>query len=220
MTTDSRPWLLVDVDGVLNVDRNPTDSHNKGFHTIFVKVSETDNTVPYELVSRDEFNSMKSEWKNWKRAYRTAGNFIPAPTHNVYRVQLDPNLPARFQQLSEVFRLAWATTWENGANDVLLPYVGLSEPLPVIVFGDNRTVIGLHHWKSPKIVEWLPAGDSFVWIDDECSQYDVRFFDNAFGNRSRGRVLRTNPRLGLDDTTVNRLLNLVGINSVAEEDDE
>jgi hypothetical protein len=71
--------------------------------------------------------------------------------------------PQRLQQLAEVFKLVWATSWEYEANEVVGPLLGLA-PLPVIVFNDEARAG--ESWKLPAIKAYV--GDRpFAYIDDD-----------------------------------------------------
>lgn len=64
-------------------------------------------------------------------------------------------------QLSLIFELVWATTWEHTANESMSPVLGLPE-LPVIEFnrGSGDT------WKLPSVQEFV-ADQPMAWIDDD-----------------------------------------------------
>jgi hypothetical protein len=75
--------------------------------------------------------------------------------------------------LAEIFDLAWATSWEHGANRLIAPRLGLPDDLPVIVWpADAREAVapGLS-WKTAYLAEWV-GGRPFVWVDDEVNRYD------------------------------------------------
>ncbi|NUR87884.1 MAG: hypothetical protein HOY71_27690 [Nonomuraea sp.] len=71
--------------------------------------------------------------------------------------------------------LVWATTWEDEANAVLAPRLGLPR-LPVVRWPppdrDEREDrwFGLC-WKTRTLVEWA-GGRPFVWVDDEITDAD------------------------------------------------
>ncbi|WP_354697205.1 hypothetical protein DSM112329_02832 [Paraconexibacter sp. AEG42_29] len=84
---------------------------------------------------------------------------VPGHEHLRYRAET----PARLRRLSEVFRLVWATTWEEEANEVLAPLFGLP-PLPVIMFG-NEASLG-DSWKLPAIRRFV-VDRPFAYVDDD-----------------------------------------------------
>jgi hypothetical protein len=71
--------------------------------------------------------------------------------------------PALIQRLAERFELVWATSWEDEANDVVAPLLGIP-PLPVVRF-DGDVPLGVSY-KLPPIQKYV--GDRpFAWIDDD-----------------------------------------------------
>lgn len=105
----------------------------------------------------------------------------------LYRV--DPAHGGRLAALG--CRIVWATTWEDDANDLIAPLIGLPR-LPVVHWpppsttpppdaatapddgdrdGDGGDEPGGLHWKTRALVAWA-AGRPFVWIDDEITEAD------------------------------------------------
>lgn len=75
---------------------------------------------------------------------------------------LHPEVAAWLAELAEVFELVWATTWEDLANRVIAPALGLP-PLPAIEFDMDRH---LPTAKLPSVIEWV--GDRpCAWVDDD-----------------------------------------------------
>jgi hypothetical protein len=77
-------------------------------------------------------------------------------------VGFHPDAPGWLSDLAVVFELAWATTWEDRANDAIGPALGLPR-LPFIEFEMD------HRARTPKLrslVAWV--GDrACAWIDDD-----------------------------------------------------
>jgi hypothetical protein len=98
--------------------------------------------------------------------------------------------------LAEIFELAWATSWEHGANRLIAPRLGLPSDLAVIVWPpDPRQPPRKGSWKTPHIAAWV--GDRpFVWIDDEVNRYD-RFFLEAVEGIGPHLLHRVEPNIGL-----------------------
>lgn len=98
--------------------------------------------------------------------------------------------------LAETFELAWATTWEHGANRLIAPRIGLPSNLPVIVWpSDARQTRRRGSWKTAHIASWV--GDRpFVWIDDELNRYD-RFFLKSIDGLGPHLLHRVEPDRGL-----------------------
>ena len=75
---------------------------------------------------------------------------------------LHPEAGAWLRELAEVFDLAWATTWEDLANRVIAPSLGIAA-LPAIEFDMARH---LPTPKLPSVIAWV--GDRpCAWIDDD-----------------------------------------------------
>lgn len=85
---------------------------------------------------------------------------------HVYRLFFNPvNGPALWRLAAETgAELAWGTTWEEYANLVVGPLLGLPR-LPVAPMAD------FPH-KADGIVPWT-AGRPFVWVDDEPDAAEV-----------------------------------------------
>jgi hypothetical protein len=126
-----RPWLLIDVDGVLN-----------------------------PLVVADGFEIHELTPLGWTRP--------------PLQVQLTPRHGEWINAMTDVFDLAWATTWEESANLMIGPIVGIPE-LPVVPFDFDmaRRVWGIC-MKTPDVAEWV--GDRpFAWLDDMISDLDANW---------------------------------------------
>lgn len=128
-----KPWLLIDVDGVLNPLRV-----QPGF--------DIHRLAPIGWTGR--------------------------PLH----VQLTPRHGEMIMAMTDVFDLAWATTWEDSANALISPIVGLPADLPVVHFAWNAAA---EVWgiclKTPDVAQWV--GDQpFVWLDDGVGPEDVAWF--------------------------------------------
>ena len=101
--------------------------------------------------------------------------------------------------LAEVFELAWATSWEHGANRLIAPRLGLPDDLPVISWPANARAAtpptAKRSWKTPHIANWV--GDRpFVWIDDEVNRHD-RFLLESWDGLGAHLLHRVEPNLGL-----------------------
>jgi hypothetical protein len=78
-----------------------------------------------------------------------------------FRVRLNPAHGAALRELAASFELVWATTWEEQANELIGPRLGLAR-LPVICFDFSATG-GL---KWPAIAAAI--GDRpAVWLEDD-----------------------------------------------------
>jgi hypothetical protein len=118
-----------------------------------------------------------------------------------WRILLNAQHGAALRRLAERCDLVWATSWEQGANRLLSPLLGLPE-LPVIPWPDRTPVLG-GSWKTPYVARWV--GDRpFVWVDDEVGAEDQAAF--------RGRnqlVFPVDARTGLTDGDLSRLRKIL-----------
>lgn len=133
-----RPWLLIDVDGVLN-----------------------------PLVVADGFEIHELTPTGWV-----------GPALNV---QLSAQHGDWILALTDVFDLVWATTWEESANRLIAPIVGLPNDLPVIPFAEPRL---RHEWdisfKSPAVARYV-GSHPFAWLDDSITDADTEWFSTVEG---------------------------------------
>jgi hypothetical protein len=118
------------------------------------------------------------------------------------------------RELSAVYELAWATTWQERANTFICPLLGLPE-LPVVPVQEQGGP--LHdrcpEQRSPRDCcasrsDWFPilrhsAGRPFAWIDDVIPDRLL----HACANRMDRLLLRVDPGDGLRRRDVDRLLH-------------
>jgi hypothetical protein len=106
-------------------------------------------------------------------------------------VWIKPSHGEALRNLSSLFELVWATTWEHKANQIIGPALGL-EQLPVIEFNEGRAG---ETWKLPAVRRYV--GDRpFVWIDDELFMDAYRW---AEGLAQPCRLVRPMASLGMTD---------------------
>ena len=179
----ARPLLLLDVDGPLNPYRLLT---RRGHVEPKLRAGESRFTyLVHELEPTD-----------WIGTEKCRG--LVSPDHGRALIEL-----------TEVFTLVWASTWEESANELLSPLLGLPE-LPVIEWPDRArewALVDRHQgsWKSKHIAAWLTRyadGSPWVWVDDEITRADREWFHRHYGD-SRGALvpprwlLTIDPRHGL-----------------------
>jgi hypothetical protein len=116
-----------------------------------------------------------------------------APRGNPLLSRLDLGLGPRLLALG--CDLVWATTWQDEANEVLAPRLGLPR-LPVVRWPEHADAglpAGLH-WKTPALVAWA-ADRPFVWVDDEIGPMDRLWVDAQ--HQVPALLHRVDPRRGL-----------------------
>jgi hypothetical protein len=122
-----------------------------------------------------------------------------------FRVQvaLSESLAAAIRGLAERFDLVWASAWEERANSVLAPVLGLPR-LPAIEFSDLRGYRG-RSWKLGAIRASISPLSPLAWIDDEIYADALEWA----AARSRSGVptlaLPIDPSRGLCDGDLRRL---------------
>jgi hypothetical protein len=112
-------------------------------------------------------------------------------------VLVSDSIASMLRTLARTFDLMWASAWEERANRVLAPLLGLPK-LPVIEFSNLYGYQG-RSWKLGAIQASISPLSPLAWIDDE-------IYDDALGwaaFRSRGGVptlaLPIDPTRGLRD---------------------
>lgn len=157
MKSDGRkPLLLIDIDGPLNPYAAKATRRPAGYETHRVPM---DGDRP--AVSPDDL-------------------MTAAARRRTLRVWLNPGHGAMLRSLADVFELHWATAWEDAANRIVAPLIGLPE-LPVIHWGDyplvnrpltvlppyeetltalatgRRRSVEMLHWKTRSIAAYVAA---------------------------------------------------------------
>ena len=120
------------------------------------------------------------------------------------------DLPAVLAELGGRYELVWATAWENHANLILAPALGLPS-LPVVRFSDPAPGEVGHAWagrtwKLPSVQRF--AGQrSLAWVDDDLHADAYAW---AALRRIPAKLIRTDPRLALTDDHIRSLLAFAG----------
>ncbi len=158
-----KPWLLIDVDGVLNVWPNPARPDGDWAEHTVVNPA---NDVPYRL----HLNPAHGQW---------------------------------LLGLTDVFDLAWATTWNWTASTKIAPLIGLTVGLPNVPIPDPRYAevrYGLS-FKTPAVRFWLDGHERpAAWIDDDITPLDGEALsanDLDGGQRPPVLALNIDPSVGL-----------------------
>lgn len=120
--------------------------------------------------------------------------------------RIDPALGPRLAALA--CEPVWATTWEDEANTVVAPRIGLPE-LRVVTWPapseeEERDVRAGLHWKTRTLVGWA-AGRPFAWVDDEITDRDRCWV--AAHHDGPALLHRVDPALGLTDSGLRLLDN-------------
>ena len=123
-----------------------------------------------------------------------------------WNLLLNPQHAVELNALAETFDLAWASSWEHGANRLIAPALGLPSDLPVIVWppaariggrqgaggGARRTGLATDledaasplgagvSWKTSHVADWV-GERPFVWVDDEVGDADRAYLAGRAG---------------------------------------
>jgi hypothetical protein len=119
---------------------------------------------------------------------------------DVEPVRVCPDHGRLLGRLTARFDLVWATSWEDEANILLAPLIGLA-PLPVI----RCRVPGVgYHEKLPAIAAAV-AERPLVWFDD---LHSVTATAWAAGRAAPTALIHVDPAVGLTDEHVDHALDL------------
>ncbi len=114
-------------------------------------------------------------------------------------VLLSPAHGAWLRELSEVYELAWASTWEAWANQCIAPLLGIPA-LPWVACGGANS--GAPEGDFAPIMRHA-AGRPFAWVDDLIPPRLLR----RYADRSDVLLLPVEPGQGLRRRHVDRLLS-------------
>lgn len=107
-------------------------------------------------------------------------------------------------RLAGSFDLAWASGWEDRANDHLPHLLGLPGPLPFLRFersgGAGSSMRA--HWKLAAVDAYAPAR-ALAWIDDA---FDASCEQWAAARQAPTLLIATEPAVGLTDAQADRLI--------------
>lgn len=99
-----------------------------------------------------------------------AGEDLVSFTADGHHVAFARATPARLARLTRHFRLVWATSWQDGANEHLAPALGLPT-LPVVRLSPDDEFEPGTSWKLAAVRAFV-RGRPFAWLDDELG-FDV-----------------------------------------------
>lgn len=117
-----------------------------------------------------------------------------------YHVWLSPTHGDWLRELATVFELVWGTTWEDRANVLIAPILGLPT-LPVVHF--DRSGGG---WveKLPDVRVFLDHDRAAAWIDDMHGPAEFAWAD---ARPAPTLLIHTDGRVGMTRPDVDRLLH-------------
>lgn len=130
-----KPLLLLDVDGPLNPFAAPPTQRPEGYETFHLRESSFTDAQGHQ--------------------WGTGG----------IRVWLNAAHGPMLLALTDLVDLVWATAWEQMANTLVGPVLGLPA-LPVIRFPRRQSYPFGQIFKRDDVERWA-AGRPFAWFDDE-----------------------------------------------------
>jgi len=121
-------------------------------------------------------------------------------------VSFRADLPEVLAELAARYELVWATAWQDNANLLLAPALGLPA-LPVVRFTDPAAdEVDFRHtgrtWKLPS-VQRFAADRPLAWIDDDLHGDAYAW---AAARRIPTKLLSTDPSRGIVDREIRSLL--------------
>lgn len=121
-------------------------------------------------------------------------SIAPSNSDFAYTLHLDRADGARLLAMTDEFDLAWGTTWEDDANLLIAPHVGLPCTLPV---AHTKLSEGS---KAPGVAR-LADGRPFVWLDDNLDEFDrAQLADYP----APWAIVDIDPQAGLTDADLDR----------------
>ena len=113
---------------------------------------------------------------------------------------IDPQHTPWLKELNGLYRLAWASFWERGGNDVIGPVHDL-EPLPFIPFNSINP-----YYRTPKLEAVMEfVGDEPVaWLDDDLFE-DAYKWAHERNLSVPTRLIQTDPEVGLSEREMTQL---------------
>jgi hypothetical protein len=136
----------------------------------------------------------------WFRERRPEGGYemryLTLGNGRSYWVALNRWHGERLNELAEVCDLAWATTWQEDANRLISPVLGLPSNLPVVPLAVPTLPLPVWGWKTDQVASW--AGPRpFAWLDDEITDATCARLDAASPGRHLARSV--SPEVGLTE---------------------
>jgi len=168
---------------------------------MILDVTEHSEDKPFLLIDVDGvLNAI-----NGSQSRKTYDIFQVGP----YWIRMRHELSDWLYRLSDHYHLTWCTMWDDEANQELSPKLDLPS-LPYVPCWDSQDVFpswnGLDlHCKVPPIEEHL-KDRPFAWIDDTIGPGDLLWSAWRDDEVAPTRLLRIDPRIGLAEHHVNKLI--------------
>ena len=132
--------------------------------------------------------------------YPNAGGFDFAVEEILDDVFVRSDLSGWLRELGEVFKLVWASTWEEEANGAFGPKLGLSK-MECVHFGAATGWFLNKTWKLADVEAFVGAR-RVAWVDDELG--DDSFY---WAERVGAKLVHTRASVGMTREDVDDLLD-------------
>ena len=127
--------------------------------------------------------------------------YVSVPETPFKKVWIDPELPHWLKTLQPLYRMVWASSWEEAANQSLRTALGLPI-LPVLLLPHLRTQDG-DTYKLETVRNYV-RNESFAWVDDVLGAGVHHWADS----RSAPTLLvETRSRMGIHEGDFRELLD-------------
>lgn len=199
MTRQLKPIIFLDVDGVVNL-LNPSQKtiSDRNLQKLYVLLDR--NGRPDRFVNESAYDAYRKSRRGPHPHYQT--NIILC-------LFIDPSIKGLIDQLKWKFDIAWGTAWEEHANRLIAPSIGLPSNLPYVTFDyydQTKSPSGVFH-KTQKIIDFA-NGRRFVWFDDDAFRADRQFIDRKLGP-GHSKAITVAGSVGLTQDHVDRAIDFL-----------
>lgn len=178
-----KPKLLLDIDGVLNPYAAKPTRRPEGYETFrYIRTGAGARLAP--RAERRQGKALEEHW-------RTGG----------IRVWLNCAHGPMLTALTDVVDLVWATAWQDEANMLVGPVVGLPE-LPVIKFPRKEYYEFGHIFKLGDVIEYV-GDEPFAWLDDDFEPDDIAWAKARAADGIPTLFVQIDPAIGLRQEDLN-----------------
>ena len=148
----------------------------------------------------------------WFRERLPVGGYemrlLTLSTGRSYWVALNAGHGERLRRLAERYDLAWASTWQEDANRLIAPLLGLPGDLPVVPLVVPALPLPAWGWKTDQVAAWTGTRP-FVWLDDEITGATCDRLAAAPLGRHLARTVR--PDVGLTEADFDAVAEFAAI---------
>jgi hypothetical protein len=108
---------------------------------------------------------------------------------NRFPICWSPTVVEFFNELSTRVEILWLTTWEERAQELLAPVLGLRA---FQLAAEDTDPLSIHWWKHTVVQQWWENDPRpFIWVDDELADADS--VPEWLGQLPEGQALAISP---------------------------